>query len=98
MDVAKIVAENTQLEGIDINASLFPKAHPSNVHFSTGSIVSLPEDWTGTFDLVHQRLLIGSLQSNEWEATISEIYRVLKPGGTFACLEFSRVNNPLLSR
>lgn len=30
-------------------------------------------------------------------AVLSEAYRVLKPGGTFACLEFSRVNNPLLS-
>jgi len=28
---------------------------------------------------------------------LKEAYRVLKPGGTFACLEFSRVNNPLLS-
>lgn len=27
---------------------------------------------------------------------LKEAYRVLKPGGTFACLEFSRVNNPLL--
>jgi 2-methoxy-6-polyprenyl-1,4-benzoquinol methylase len=28
---------------------------------------------------------------------LKEAYRVLKPGGTFACMEFSRVNNPLLS-
>lgn len=28
---------------------------------------------------------------------LKEAYRVLKPGGTFACLEFSRVDNPLLS-
>ena len=30
-------------------------------------------------------------------AVLKEAYRVLKPGATFACLEFSRVNNPLLS-
>ncbi|GJJ13330.1 hypothetical protein Clacol_007582 [Clathrus columnatus] len=29
---------------------------------------------------------------------LSEAYRVLKPGGTFACLEFSRVSNPLLAQ
>lgn len=29
-------------------------------------------------------------------AVLKEAHRVLKPGGTFACLEFSRVNNPLL--
>ena len=26
---------------------------------------------------------------------LSEAYRVLKPGGRFMCLEFSRVTNPL---
>lgn len=28
---------------------------------------------------------------------LKEAYRVLKPGGTFACLEFSRVENPVFS-
>ena len=30
-------------------------------------------------------------------AVLKEAHRVLKPGGTFACLEFGKVNNPLLS-
>ncbi|KAF8322729.1 ubiquinone/menaquinone biosynthesis methyltransferase UbiE [Clavulina sp. PMI_390] len=29
---------------------------------------------------------------------LSEAYRVLKPGGTFACLEFSKVGNPVLAQ
>ena len=29
--------------------------------------------------------------------TLREAYRVLKPGGVFACLEFSKVGNPLLN-
>ncbi|XP_007525337.1 2-methoxy-6-polyprenyl-1,4-benzoquinol methylase, mitochondrial isoform X2 [Erinaceus europaeus] len=32
------------------------------------------------------------------DQALQEAYRVLKPGGRFLCLEFSRVNNPLISR
>lgn len=28
---------------------------------------------------------------------LSEAYRVLKPGGVFACLEFSKVTNPVFA-
>jgi 2-methoxy-6-polyprenyl-1,4-benzoquinol methylase len=31
------------------------------------------------------------------ETALKEAYRVLKPGGVFACLEFSKVNNPLFN-
>jgi 2-methoxy-6-polyprenyl-1,4-benzoquinol methylase len=30
-------------------------------------------------------------------AVLSEAYRVLKPGGVFACLEFSKVTQPALA-
>ncbi|XP_063769186.1 2-methoxy-6-polyprenyl-1,4-benzoquinol methylase, mitochondrial [Pseudophryne corroboree] len=32
------------------------------------------------------------------DKALEEAYRVLKPGGRFLCLEFSQVNNPLVSR
>jgi 2-methoxy-6-polyprenyl-1,4-benzoquinol methylase len=32
------------------------------------------------------------------DKVLEEAYRVLKPGGVFACLEFGKVNNPLLAQ
>jgi len=32
------------------------------------------------------------------ERALAEAYRTLKPGGSFACLEFSKVENPLLAK
>lgn len=32
------------------------------------------------------------------DRVVKEAYRVLKPGGRFMCLEFSQVDNPLISK
>lgn len=32
------------------------------------------------------------------DRVLKEAYRVLKPGGVFSCLEFSKVTNPLLAK
>jgi hypothetical protein len=45
------------------------------------SITSLPEDWNNTVTLIHQRLLVVALQAEQWKAAVSEMYRVLAPGG-----------------
>lgn len=54
---------------------------PPNTHFSVGSATTLPSYWTSKFSLVNQRLLVLALTKAEWRKVISEIYRVLKPGG-----------------
>ncbi|KAG6918744.1 hypothetical protein DXG01_011935 [Tephrocybe rancida] len=48
-----------------------------------------------TFDLY--TIAFGIRNCTSIPDVLKEAHRVLKPGGTFACLEFSRVNNPLLS-
>ncbi|XP_043925752.1 2-methoxy-6-polyprenyl-1,4-benzoquinol methylase, mitochondrial [Protopterus annectens] len=37
-------------------------------------------------------------RSRKSAEALQEAFRVLKPGGRFLCLEFSHVNNPLISR
>lgn len=41
----------------------------------------MPQDWTGKFDFVNQRFLAAGLPGSEWYSAISELFRVLKPGG-----------------
>lgn len=82
MDVAKILPTSSTLHGIDIYSTLFPdtSAHP-NVHFHQRSITCLPPDWSSSFDFVSQTLLTPALTMDEWELALTEIYRILKPGG-----------------
>ncbi|KAJ7600990.1 UbiE/COQ5 methyltransferase [Mycena floridula] len=49
-----------------------------------------------TFDLY--TIAFGIRNCTSIPAVLREAHRVLKPGGTFACLEFSKVNNPILSQ
>ena len=49
-----------------------------------------------TYDLY--TIAFGIRNCTSIPAVLKEAHRILKPGGTFACLEFSQVTNPVLSR
>jgi len=50
-------------------------------------VTSLPSEWSGKFDLINQRFLFGALLAKEWPTALSEMHRVLKPGGTVQLIE-----------
>ncbi|EJD00066.1 S-adenosyl-L-methionine-dependent methyltransferase [Fomitiporia mediterranea MF3/22] len=87
--LAKEVPESVQLVGTDISPALFPKSFPSNVCFVANSTTNLPASWSSTFDFVHQRAMVGAFTSSDWVAAMSELYRVLKPGGTAQIVDFT---------
>lgn len=58
-----------------------PSLTPQNITFESLSITSLPAHWTNSLTLIHQRLLIVALQTHQWKAALSEMYRTLAPGG-----------------
>ncbi|KAF9075063.1 S-adenosyl-L-methionine-dependent methyltransferase [Rhodocollybia butyracea] len=87
LDVAHKVHPNVSLTGIDISERLFPTQHPRNVTFAVHTVTCLPESWSNRFKLVNQRLLFGALTSEQWGMALSELYRVLKPGGWIQLLE-----------
>ncbi|KAI5887160.1 uncharacterized protein SCHCODRAFT_01175504 [Schizophyllum commune H4-8] len=57
--------------GIDIESANFPVSPPPDTEFLVHSITALPEEWSSTFDLVHQRLLISSLCAEQSEKHIA---------------------------
>ncbi|KAF9060439.1 hypothetical protein BDP27DRAFT_1430101 [Rhodocollybia butyracea] len=65
------VPPNVTLTGININQQLLPIEHPGN---KCGLVVN-------------QRLVSSALTSEQWGAALSELYRVVKPGGLIQLLE-----------
>lgn len=67
----------------------------SQIAFHEGNAQALNEEKfpSNTYDLY--TIAFGIRNCTSVPDVLKEAYRVLKPGGTFACLEFSRVNNPL---
>ncbi|KAJ3560876.1 hypothetical protein NP233_g10547 [Leucocoprinus birnbaumii] len=80
-----------RLLGSDITPRMFPPPSliPHNASFSTDSITELPASWSGTISLIHQRLLFLALQEPQWKTALSEMYRVLTPGG---CIQLFELN------
>lgn len=78
-----------EIHGIDISSQNFPdKASlTENTILQLGSVTELPAEWSNHFDLVNQRYLIVALLASLWPKCVSEIYRVLKPGGSVQFVE-----------
>ncbi|OCH90898.1 UbiE/COQ5 methyltransferase [Obba rivulosa] len=97
----------TSVDVVDINGEMlregfkrFKKTMYHNtpqIAFHEGNAQELPETQfsSNTYDLY--TIAFGIRNCTSIPDVLKEAYRVLKPGGTFACLEFSKVNNPLLS-
>jgi ubiquinone/menaquinone biosynthesis methyltransferase len=97
----------TTVDVVDINAQMLKEGqrrfkqtmyhNTPQVSFHEGNAEALPQPKfaDNTYDLY--TIAFGIRNCTSIPSVLKEAYRVLKPGGTFACLEFSRVNNPILS-
>jgi len=47
------------------------------------------------FDLVHTSMALHEMQPSQRQQIVQEVYRVLKPGGQFALVDFHSPTNPL---
>lgn len=97
----------TTVEVVDINAQMLKEGfkrfkrtmyhNTPQISFHEANAQSLPptQFLDNSYDLYTIAFCIRNCTSIP--EVLKEAHRVLKPGGTFACLEFSRVGNPILN-
>ncbi|KAJ5825562.1 hypothetical protein N7474_002700 [Penicillium riverlandense] len=94
---------DTRVTISDINAAMLAEGRKRSVqtpYYNTQrlsfleanaeSIPSIPSDSVDLYTVV-----FGIRNFTDKQAALNEAFRVLKPGGVFACMEFSKVDNPL---
>jgi 2-methoxy-6-polyprenyl-1,4-benzoquinol methylase len=95
---------NTTVTVSDINSDMLaegrkrsletPYANSPNLKFLVANAEALPVE-DNSVDLY--TVAFGIRNFTDKEKALREAFRVLKPGGVFACLEFSGVTNPLFN-
>ncbi|EJD00021.1 S-adenosyl-L-methionine-dependent methyltransferase [Fomitiporia mediterranea MF3/22] len=93
IDLSNHIPKTVGLIGIDISTAMFPKDLPSNVNLMEMSSTSLPAEWSNSFTLVSQRLLMSAFTASLWRTALAELIRVLKPGGTIQLMESGKYDS-----
>lgn len=73
--------------GVDISPIFPSEIKPPNTFFQLANVLEglpFPENW---FSFVQQRLFMPALRTYEWLPVLTDIYRVIKPGGFVQLLE-----------
>ncbi|KAF9942135.1 hypothetical protein BGZ65_008780 [Modicella reniformis] len=73
--------------GVDIS-SIFPAAiHPRNCSFYREDILQGTSQPNSVFDVAYQRNVSPGFTMENWQQSVQEVYRLLKPGGWFESVE-----------
>lgn len=89
--------------GTDIDSSLYPASPPPGISFQNQSIRSpFPSEWQGTFDLVHQRLVMAAAQPPDCTiaSVTASLAGLVRPDGWLQLVELDNncvsANGPAL--
>ncbi|KAJ5129505.1 UbiE/COQ5 methyltransferase [Penicillium bovifimosum] len=95
---------DTRVTISDINADMLaegrkrsldtPYYNTSRLSFVEANAEHMPHIPDNSVDLY--TVVFGIRNFTDKQAALNEAFRVLKPGGVFACMEFSKVDNPVL--
>ncbi|KAI8384903.1 UbiE/COQ5 methyltransferase [Radiomyces spectabilis] len=95
-----------QVQMVDINAHMLeegkkrfqttPYANTNQASFLVQNAEDLKDVPSSSVDIY--TIAFGIRNCTHVDRVVKEAYRVLKPGGRFMCLEFSKVDNPVISK
>ena len=103
-DVSRIYIERTKFTGqatlVDQNPEMLNEGkkkigHHKNINFLCASAEQVPLK-DSSFD--YYIISFGIRNVTDIKKTLKEAYRLLKPGGRFMCLEFSKINNEIIDK
>ncbi len=91
-----LVQSSQQVTGLDISPLSLERAAQNvpqaNYVEANAEDMPFPDQY---FDLVHTSVALHEMTSEELQEIITEVYRVLKPGGIFAFIDLHKPTNPL---
>lgn len=101
-DLAKkfLLSGGNSAHVFDINKNMLREGKVKNKQMKNLKWTVAPAENLPVFDETFERATMGFGLRNITDrlGSLKEIFRILKPGGRFICLEFSHVNNELLKK
>jgi ubiquinone/menaquinone biosynthesis methyltransferase len=102
-DIGKLFLDNTKIDlsitCVDPNKGMLTKGKEKLSNYKNINWIVAPAEkipvLSNTFD--YYSISFGLRNTKNISKALSEAYRVLKPGGRFLCLEFSKIQNPSLN-
>jgi ubiquinone/menaquinone biosynthesis C-methylase UbiE len=93
-----LVAKTPQVTGLDASPLSIDRAKRNvpQAQFVEGWAEKMPFP-DQQFDLVHTSVALHEMEPAQLRQILQEVYRILKPGGTFAFIDFHAPTNPLFS-
>ncbi|EAW09029.1 class I SAM-dependent methyltransferase [Aspergillus clavatus NRRL 1] len=87
-DLAGSDRPDLALHGVDLGKALFRSdAHLTLREHDVRQPFPPSWGWKGSFDLVHQRLLVWGIGADEWPQVLANLAEVVKPGGVLQLVE-----------
>jgi demethylmenaquinone methyltransferase/2-methoxy-6-polyprenyl-1,4-benzoquinol methylase len=91
-----LVPLSDRCTGLDVSPVALERASLAvpQAHYVEGLAEKMPFN-AGEFALVHTSAALHEMEPEQLEEILKEVYRVLRPGGIFALVDFHRPTNPL---